>query len=545
VDRRLLRLGPVRTYAMVLAGSALLAALLVVTQAVSLATVLAAAAGGTFDRTALVVGLGAALLRGVHAGVLAATAGRAAAGIKAHLREQLLDAAARRGPAWLAGKRAGELATLAGRGVDGLDGYLTGYLPQVFLAAFVPLATLGWLAFTDFASAVVVALTLPLIPIFGILVGKSTGARTQRQWEQLSRLGGHFLDTVRGLATLRAFGREAAYVRRVRENAEGYRAATMRTLRLAFLSALVLELVATVSVALVAVPVGLRLLDGRLTLGTALAVLLLAPEAYLPLRALGTRFHASQEGLAASAEIHAVLLDAPPATTAPRLPPADATVVLERVEVRYGDVIALTDASLAIEPGDRIALVGPSGGGKSTLLGLVLGFTAPTAGRVLVGGTDLAGLDPAAWRARLAWLPQRPHLFAGTVADNVRLGAPGTPLEAVVEAVRAAEADGFVRALPDGYDTDLSLHGLSSGQRQRLAMARAWLRRDAALLLFDEPTARLDPASEAAVVASAARLAAGRTALLVAHRPALLSIATRTVTVDGRLTEARRPVVAA
>ncbi|WP_432987264.1 thiol reductant ABC exporter subunit CydD [Dactylosporangium sp. CA-233914] len=538
MDRRLLRLGPVRRYATVLTGSALLAAVLTVTQAVSLAQLLAAAVDGRLDRVALAVGLGAVLLRGLHAGALTALTGRAAAGIKAHLRERLLDSAARRGPAWLAGRRAGELATLAGRGVDGLDGYLTGYLPQVFLAAFVPLATLGWLALTDFASAVVVALTLPLIPVFGVLVGKSTGARTQRQWAELSRLGGHFLDTVRGLATLRAFGREAAYVRRVRQNAEAYRVATMRTLRLAFLSALVLELVATVSVALVAVPVGLRLLDGRLTLAAALTVLLLAPEAYLPLRALGTKFHASQEGLAASAEIHAVLLDAPKATTEPRLPPADAGLVLQRVEVRYGDVVALREASLEVEPGDRVALIGPSGGGKSTLLSLILGFTAPTAGRVLVGGVDLAALDLDAWRARLAWMPQRPHLFAGTVADNIRLGSPSTPLDAVVAAARAAEADGFVRALPDGYDTELSVHGLSSGQRQRLAMARAWLRRDASLLLFDEPTARLDPASEAAVVASAARLAAGRTALLVAHRPALLSIATRTVTVDGRLSEA-------
>nr|BFE62500.1 hypothetical protein GCM10020063_070260 [Dactylosporangium thailandense] len=550
MDRRLLRLGPVRRYVLVLAGSALIAAVLVVAQAVSLATLLAAAAGGRLDRTALVVGAVTVLLRGLHAGALSAVAGRSAAAVKAHLREQLLDAAARRGPAWLSGQRAGELATLAGRGVDGLDGYLTGYLPQVFLAAFVPLATLGWLAVTDFASAVAVALTLPLIPVFGILVGRSTGARTQRQWHELSRLGGHFLDTVRGLATLRAHGRAGAYVRRVRENAEGYRRATMRTLRLAFLSALVLELVATVSVALVAVPVGLRLLDGRLTLGAALAVLLLAPEAYLPLRALGTRFHASQEGLAASAEVHAVLHDAPgpggsPATTEARLPPADAALVLERVEVRYGDVLALRDASLTIEPGDRVALVGPSGGGKSTLLSLVLGFTTPTSGRVLAGGVDLAALDLAAWRARLAWLPQRPHLFAGTVADNIRLGAPGPSLDEVVTAARAAEADGFVRALPSGYDTDLALHGLSSGQRQRLAMARAWLRTDASLLLFDEPTARLDAASEAAVVASAARLAAGRTALLVAHRPALLSIATRTVTVDGRLTESRSPVVAA
>ncbi|UWP84357.1 thiol reductant ABC exporter subunit CydD [Dactylosporangium fulvum] len=537
MDKRLLRLGPVRRYAIVLAGSALLAAILVVAQAVSLAAVLVAAVDGRLDRAALLVCLTAVVLRGVQRAGADALAGRAAAGVKAHLREELLRKATGRGPGWLAGRRAGELATLAGRGVDGLDGYLAGYLPQVFLAAFVPLTVLGWLAITDFASAVVVGLTLPLIPVFGALVGWQTGARTKRQWHLLSRLGGHFLDTVQGLPTLRSFGRERAQVRRVHEMADAYRVATMRTLRLAFLSALVLELVATVSVALVAVPVGLRLLDGRLTLGAALVVLLLAPEAYLPLRALGTKFHASQEGLAAASEVFAVLDAPPPATTEARLPELSG-LVFDRVGVEYGDVVALREASLEVAPGDRVALVGPSGGGKSTVLALVLGFTAPTTGRVLVGGVDLSHLDLAAWRARLAWMPQRPHLFAGTVTDNIRLGAPDAPFDDVVAAAVAAEADGFVRALPDGYDTDLGVRGLSSGQRQRLAMARVWLRRDARLLLLDEPTARLDPASEAAVITSAARLAADRTALLVAHRPALLSIATRIVDVRaGRLTE--------
>lgn len=546
MDRRLLRLGPVRHYATVLAGSAVLAAILVVGQAVSLATLLAGAVTGTVSAGAALTCLAFVVLRGMHGAAASALAGRATARVKAHLRAELLDAATARGPGWLAGQRAGELATLAGRGVDGLDGYLASYLPQVFLAVTVPLGTLGWLAVTDVRSALVVGVTLPLIPIFGVLVGRQTGARTARQWHLLRRLGGHFLDTVTGLPTLRTFGTERAQVRRVRAMAEAYRVATMRTLRLAFLSALVLELVATVSVALVAVPVGLRLLDGRLTLGAALVVLLLAPEAYLPLRALGTKFHASQEGLAASAEIFRVLDETPaaPVRTSPRLPdPRFAGLAFDRVEVRYGDVVALRDLSLDVAPGDRVALVGPSGGGKSTILGLVLGFVTPGAGRVLVGGADLADLDLAAWRARLAWLPQRPHLFAGTVADNIRLGAPDTPLDRVVEAAVAADADAFIRALPGGYDTDLADRGLSSGQRQRLAMARAWLRGavpdgagppGADLLLLDEPTARLDPASEAAVVAAAARLAADRTALLVAHRPALLSVATRVVEVrDG------------
>ena len=541
MDRRLLRLGPVRRYAMALAGSALLAAILVVAQAVSLAALLAAAVDGRFDASMTAVCLTVVGLRGLHGALTGVLAGRAAAGVKAHLREELLSETARRGPGWLTGRRAGELATLAGRGVDGLDGYLAGYLPQVFLAAFVPMAALAWLALTDLTSAIVVALTLPLIPVFGALVGWQTGARTKRQWHLLSRLGGHFLDTVQGLPTLRSFGRERAQIRRVHEMADAYRVATMRTLRLAFLSALVLELVATVSVALVAVPVGLKLLHGGLTLSSALVVLLLAPEAYLPLRALGTKVHASQEGLAASAEIFAVLQKPSPAVTTARLP-AFTGVVFDRVDVRYGDVVAVRDASLDVAVGDRVALVGPSGGGKSTLLSLVLGFTTPASGRVLIGGADLRSLDLAAWRAQLAWLPQRPHLFAGSVADNIRLGAPAAPLDDVEAAAVAAAADAFVLALPDGYDTDLAVHGLSSGQRQRLAMARAWLRRDAGLLLLDEPTAHLDEETELEVAAAVARLAAGRTALLVAHRPALLSMATRIVEVGaGRLTE--RPML--
>lgn len=568
MDRRLLRLGPVRRYAMVLAGSAVLAAILVVGQAVSLATLLSGAVTGTFPGTspgaAALACLAFVVLRGVHGAAAAAVAGRAAAAVKAHLRAELLNAATARGPGWLAGQRAGELATLAGRGVDGLDGYLASYLPQVFLAVTIPLGALGWLAVTDTGSAIVVGVTLPLIPVFGALVGWQTGARTRHQWHLLQRLGGHFLDTVNGLPTLRTFGAQRSQVRRVREMADAYRVATMRTLRLAFLSALVLELVATVSVALVAVPVGLRLLDGKLTLTAALVVLLLAPEAYLPLRALGTKFHASQEGLAASTELFKVLdaaavapvRPAPastvpastvPAQTVPRLPDAGfAGLAFDRVEVRYGDVVALRELTLDVAPGDRVALVGPSGGGKSTVLALVLGFVTPAAGRVLVDRADLADLDLAAWRARLAWMPQRPHLFAGTVTDNIRLGAPGTPHDRVVEAAVAADADAFIRALPGGYDTDLAGHGLSSGQRQRLAMARAWLRctvggggvtpagQGADLLLLDEPTARLDPASEAAVIAAAVRLAAGRTALLVAHRPALLPVATRVVEIrDG------------
>jgi ATP-binding cassette subfamily C protein CydD len=538
--------GPLATLGLLgaLAGGA------VVAQATWLAAALTAAAGGRLDRAALAgfvaaVAARAALFWGQ--GVLAA---RAAATAKARLRADLLGAVGRRGPGWLAGQRAGALATLVGRGLDALDAYFTGYLPQLVLAVTVPLAVLTRMFSADWRSAAIVAVTLPLIPIFAALLGWQAEAATQRQWRRLTRLGGHFLDMVAGLPTLRAFGRARGQVETVRRMADGHRVATMRTLRIAFLSSLVLELVATLSIALVAVPLGIRLLGGGIGLETALLVLLLAPEAYLPLRAAGARFHASMEGLTALDEAFTLLGEGRPAggaVAADRVPdPAREEIVFDRVTVAYERTTALVDASLTVRPGERVALIGPSGAGKSTLLGLLLGFVTPTAGRLLVGGVDLARIDLDAWRRRIAWVPQRAHLFADTVAGNIRLGAPDATAEAVRAALDAAALTDVVAALPDQLDTRLGErgYGLSSGQRQRIALARAFLR-DAPLLLLDEPTARLDGASEAAVLAASRRLASGRTALMVAHRPALLAAADRIVrVVDGRLSVLDRPVPA-
>jgi len=519
----------------------------VIAQATALAAVLAAAAGGRLDRPALAGVVLAVAARAALLWAQGVVAARAAATVKAALRADLLAAVGTRGPAWLTGQRTGEIATLTGRGLDALDAYFTGYLPQLTLAVTVPVAILARLVFADWGAAVTVAVTLPLIPLFGALLGWQARAATDRQWRRLTMLGGHFLDMLAGLPTLRAFGRARAQAEVVRRMADEHRVATMRTLRIVFLSSLVLELIATVSVALVAVPVGLRLLAGGLTLETALLVLLLAPEAYLPLRAAGSKFHASMEGLTALDDSLRVL-DAPAgaggARTAGRVPdPGRAEIVLDRVDVAYDRTMALREASLTVRPGERIAVIGPSGAGKSTLLGLLLGFVTPTTGRVLVDGVDLSTVDLEAWRRRVAWVPQRAHLFAATLAENVRLGVPDAPADDVAAAVRAAALDEVVAALPDGLDTRLGErgHGLSSGQRQRVALARAFLR-DAPLLLLDEPTARLDGGSEAVVLAATRRLVAGRTALLVAHRPALLAEVDRVVRLDGgRLTELAPP----
>ncbi|GAA4506672.1 hypothetical protein GCM10023191_064090 [Actinoallomurus oryzae] len=425
--------------------------------------------------------------------------------------------------------------TLLGRGLDALDPYYAGYLPQRYAAAVVPLAVLLRLVVADPASALIVAVTLPLIPVFGALVGLHTRQATDRQWDLLHRLGGHFLDVVTGLGTLRTYGRDRAQAEVVRAMADGHRRATMRTLRIAFLSSFVLETAATLSVALVAVPAGLRLLDGSLHLRTALLVLLLAPEAYLPLRSLGTRFHAAAEGRAVLGQVEAALAEDGPSPGAVRVRPG--RIAVEDVVVRYADgrAPALDGFSLTVEPGERVALTGPSGAGKSTLLRAVLGFAPLESGRILVDGVDLAELDLPAWRRHVAYVPQAPHLFAGTVADNIRLGRPDASDAEVRRAAEAACAHEFVAALPDGYDTELGERGLglSAGQRQRIAIARAHLM-DAPIVVMDEPTARLDLRGEALVAEAARRLLDGRTALLVAHRPALLSVADRVVHLTSR-----------
>jgi thiol reductant ABC exporter CydD subunit len=461
-------------------------------------------------------------------------ASRASARAKSQLRKALLERVALIGADSSREERTGALATLATRGIDVLDGYFSLYLPQLFLAVIVPLVVLAVVVSQDWISALIIAGTLPLIPLFMALVGAATRDRMSRQVRALELLAGHFLDVVAGLPTLKVFGRAKAQVAAVREVSERYRVAAMATLRVSFLSSLILELVATLSVALIAVAIGLRLMSGSLDLRSALFVLVLAPEAYLPLRQLGANYHASAEGLAAAERAFAVLeKPLPPRGTRCEVPdPALAGITVEGLRVAYPgrDRPALDGVSLHVEPGEVLAIAGPSGSGKSTLLGVLLGLVAADAGSVRVGGVQLAELDPEAWRARLAWVPQRPHMFAASVAENVRLGCPGASGDQVRRAIAAAGLAEVVQRLPDGVDTVLGDRGagLSAGERQRVALARAFLR-DAPLLLLDEPTANLDGHTERAVLDAVRRLSHGRTVVLVAHRPALLALADRVV----------------
>jgi ATP-binding cassette, subfamily C, bacterial CydD len=526
----------------------------VLAQAELLARLLANAARGTglaAFSTALVALLAVVAVRAAAAYGGEVAALRAAATVKSQLRRGLAAQLQRLGPAWLARQQPGEITTVATRGLDGLDPYFARYLPQLVLACLVPAAVLATVATADWISAVIIAVTLPLIPVFAVLVGMHTRARTQRQWRLLARLSGHFLDVVEGLPTLKVFGRAKRQADVIKEVTEGYRSATMATLRVAFLSALVLELAAAVSTALVAVEVGLRLLAGHLGYETALVVLLLTPEAYLPLRAVGMHFHASMEGAAAAGRACDIIETVPAsacvaaAGTGEPPPAVDLTyddISLDAVSLAYPgrSQPALAEVSMTIRPGDRIAITGPSGAGKSSLLALLLRITEPTGGRITAGGVDLARLDIEHWRRQVAWVPQRPYLFAASVADNIALGQPEANRRDIARAAELAGADAFVQALPEGYDTLLGEHALrlSAGQRQRIALARAFLR-DAPLLLLDEPTAHLDALVAAQVLAVIETLMAGRTVILVTHRHAWHGSADRIYALDhGHLSSA-------
>jgi thiol reductant ABC exporter CydD subunit len=544
-DRRLLvRAAAARWTLAVNVVAGLAGALLLLAQMTLLAGVIAGAAEGRLRQVpaamaAVLVGIVAA--RAVLAQVVEVSGRRAATRVMSALRAELVERRLRPGSAAPGRSDSAELAAGAVQGVDGLETYFARYLPQVVLAVVVPVAVLCWSAAVDLTSALIMAVTLPVIPVFMSLIGRSAGARARANFDALVRLSGWFLDVTRGLPTLRAFNRGAAQAAGIREVTDRYRRTTMGTLRLSFLSGVVLDLAATLSTALVAVTLGVRLVGGGLGLRPALTVLLLVPELYAPLRALATLYHASADGLAGVQRV----LDA---LGGPRQPEAGtsgargnpgahrATVGLRGVTVRYPGrpLPALDRVDLDLEPGELVAVVGASGAGKTTLGRVLLGLTRPDKGAVVVGGRHLAGADLDRWRDRVAWASQHPALVSGTVAANVALGRPGAGQAAIEEAAILAGADRFVRHLPDGYATVVGSggRGLSAGQRQRLGLARALLR-DAELLVLDEPTVHLDPVAAARVAATVVALRGTRTVLLITHDPDLADRADRVLRLEA------------
>jgi len=517
-------------------------AVLLVVQATLIARIVAQAFTGSSLRDValeLILLTVAFAARGTLAWGFEVAGRRAAWRVLSELRLALAERRLRAHPAALDGTEAGEIAAVAVQGVDGLEAYFGRYLPQVVLAAVVPFVVLAWVATIDVGSALLLLITLPLVPLFMWLIGRYTSERTRERWLALRLLSTHFLDVVRGLPTLRAFNRSRAQGAVISDVGERYRRAAMGTLRVSFLSGSVLELAATLGVALVAVTVGVRLVDGAIGLQAGLTVLILAPELYAPLRRLGAQFHASADGVAV-AERMLALLDAPPSAAASGrltpLSPAEAPVRLERVSFAYPSRprLVLNRLDLELLPGETVALVGPSGAGKSTVAMLLLGFAEPTSGHITIGGLNLADCRLDLWRRQLAWVPQRPTVFRGTIADNIRLGAGAASDQHTREAAMLAGADRFIRALPLGYETIVGDGGrpLSMGELRRIALARAFVR-DAPLVILDEPTADLDRTSADVVAEAIERLRVGRTVLLIAHRPELVRHADRVVYLDA------------
>lgn len=455
------------------------------------------------------------------------------------------------GPRWAAQQASGDLATRLVDGVDALVPYYAGYLPQMAFAVAVPMLILLAVLPADPWSALVLVATAPLIPLFMVLVGRAAEQASQRRWMRLRRMGARFMDALSGLTTLRLYRAAAREQALLAATGEAYRRETMAVLRIAFLSALVLEFFATVSIAVLAVLIGFRLMWGDLAFEPGLFILLLAPEFFLPLRALGAQRHRRMEAAAAAEDLAGLLASEAPDVPSSRSTAAVATgdsfarvaVAFEHVGFGHAaDRQVLRDLDLTVPAGTHLTLVGASGGGKSTMLDLLMGFVEPQAGRVLVDGRNLADLDMAAWRRHIAWVPQRAHVFNGSLRDNLLIAAPEADRLSLQRAIHAAALAPVIARLPHGLDTLLGEggHGLSGGECQRLALARAWLRR-APLLLLDEPTQHLDGAAAAEIDAALARLGEGRTVIRVAHRLNVIGDDERVaVLAQGRIVEQGR-----
>lgn len=500
----------------------------------------------------------AALLWGLLAVItlraLMATGGHIAAGqlaihVKHDLRMRLVEHLLSLGPSYTDGERTGELTTTLTEGIEALDATFRQYLPRLALAVIVPIAILLVVFPIDQLSGVVLLLTGPLIPLFMILIGNLAKGVSQRQWGTLSRLSAHFLDVVQGLPTLKMYGRSQEQIAIISAVSERFRETTMGVLRVAFISALALEMLGTISTAILAVEVGLRLLAGRVAFDQALFVLVLAPEFYLPLRALGMSFHAAAEGADAAERIFSILHTRPPVSRGPDTNPqypfdlSQDVIRFSRVACYPGERRALDGITFSLEPGKTVALVGPSGAGKTTVAHLLLSFFDPDDGEITVGNIPLSDTPIDEWRRQIVWVPQAPTLFAGSVADNIRLGRPDASEQDVMHAARLANLHDTVVALPQGYQTPVGEGGvrLSRGQAQRLALARAFLV-DAPLVILDEATAHLDPTQQRQLTQTIHRLTVKRTALIIAHHLATIDFADRVLVLDaGRIVEQGTP----
>jgi len=547
IDRRLFGLTDgARRFLGVTIGLGLASAVAVLAGAVVLAGLIDAiflggAAPGTLAGSLALLG-GIYLIRGMLEWGRSVAAHRASAKVKRSLRERVMRAVlaetARGRPAG-----SGELALTASTGIDALDAYFSQYLPQLVLGAVIPLLAIAWVVTADPLTALVIVLTVPLIPVFMWLIGTYADQATQARWLTMRRLGNGLVETLRGILTLEVYRAGKGRLDRVRRLSDEYRRQTMATLRIAFLCAFVLELVATISVAVIAVAIGLRVVNGSLDFEPAMAILILAPEVYAPMRKAGSEFHAAMDGMEAARSMFAVL-EADAAASGPRtdllavpVPSIGAPLVaFSGVSYRYPSpntatpVAVLEYIDFRINRGEHIAVIGPSGAGKSTLIRLVLGFGRPEKGEIRIGDVPLDEIDQTAWRSTIGWVRQDPFLIAGTILDNVRLGDTAATADDVAAALDLVGAGDLISRLRETVGERGA--GLSHGQRRMVTLARALLP-NPSLLLFDEPTAGIDSDTQLRIATSFARIAEGRTVITVAHQRVLVDLADRVITIDG------------
>jgi len=586
-DKRLVQeVKHVRGYLMLTVGLGIGIALLAVAQAWFFSRAVAGVflEGATLSSVwnFLMIILGIIVLRAAFQWVSEISAHEAAFRIKASLRKRLMRHIVSLGPVYARGERAGELITTVVDGIESLEEYFSKYLPQLLLAAGIPLLILGFVFPLDWKSGLILLLTGPLIPIFMMLIGKLAEKKALHQFQSLSWMSAHFLDVLQGITTLKVFGRAKDQTRVIERVSDSFRKATLSVLRIAFLSALVLEFLATMSTAIVAVTIGLRLVYGTLSFSAGLFLLLLAPEFYTPLRTLGLNFHAGLSGVNAAGRIFEIL-DVPlmyaeessennkdnkntkhdknikeiennkiiedkknnnDDTIEKRKGQelySDFQISLQQISLTYqaGDAPALNGINLSLFSGERVALVGPSGAGKTSIAQILLRFIEPSAGNFFVNGQLLKTISLINWRNQIAYVPQNPYLFAGSIADNIHFGRPSATIAEVRSAAQAGSAHEFILELPDGYDTLLGEGGtrLSGGQAQRISIARALLK-DAPLLILDEATSSLDTASEFKVQQALKQLMQGKTALIIAHNLSTVRDADRILVLnEGQIVE--------
>ena len=496
--------------------------------------------------------LGVILLRAAVTFLSDLAAHRTAAGVKSEIRDQLLDRLSEKPSVLSSSENSGELSTVILQGVDTLESYFSQYLPQLIIAVIIPISILVFILPLDWLSGVVLLVTAPLIPIFMILIGKNAEETTQKQWVMMRRMSVHFLDTLQGLKVLRSLNRFESKLDQLRNTAEQYRSATMKVLQVTFLSSLVLELVGTLSTAVIAVQIGLRLLFGRLDFEAAFFILVLAPEFYFPLRQLGLRFHAGMSAVTAAQRIYEFLHNR---HRSDNLPENSSTLLktitnfedlnFETVSFNYPDrqKDAVTHLSFQVRQGEQVALIGPSGSGKSTVIALLLGFIEPVEGSIFINGIPLTYEHHEHWRAQVSWLPQTPHLFNGTLNDNITLVKPDAKGSEIKEAISLAGLTRLIQQLPQGINTKVGTNGtrLSGGEAQRVALARAFLK-DSEVLIMDEPTANLDLELEQDLVNAIDTLRKNKTVIMIAHRLSSIQKCDRILFLEnGRLVEQGSP----